>query len=110
MFSPDGGGRFFATIGVLTNDRRGVAKSIPCRRGADKRRRRNKKAPQIAGLFTKKLWFLFSNNFKFNVSTLAVAKFDSRFICSQFFYIISDIDLLAVNLITFLVTDGTADL
>src|SRR5678815_4353374 len=53
---------------------------------------------------------LFSHYFKFNIGMLAVAKIYRSFVSTQFLYIVCNMDLLPVNLISFLIADGTTNL
>ena len=53
---------------------------------------------------------LFAYYFKFNFGAVAIAEIDISFISSQFFYFVSNMNLFAVDFISFLFADGAANL
>ncbi len=70
----------------------------------------HKKAPDRSGA-GKLFWrLLFAYHFKFDFGAMTATKVDGCFISSQFFYFINDVDLAAINCITFLLIDSAAQL
>ena len=53
---------------------------------------------------------LFSNYFKLKLSLISVSEINFCFESSQFLDLVQDMDLPAVDLITFLITDSTGNL
>lgn len=70
----------------------------------------NKKPPLKAGVLLNGWNGLFAHYFKFNFNYIAISEVNGGFMATQFFNFVGNVDALAIDLITFLVTDSTGNL